>query len=378
MPFAIAPRSCEKGGPALPRAGRAGSERTVSFFEFWPGWLFHAPIFAQAVGLALRHRSATLLTAANPAIESGGLCGESKFAILEPLIGPERALCARTAALRLGPAPGETSADVAAAEAAMAGADLIYPIVAKPDIGCNGAGVRRIADRAALAAYLARYPRNETVLLQELIEFEHEAGLFYIRHPDQARGRITSVTLKFQPFVTGDGRSSLRALVLADPRAGRVPHLYLPRLGARADAVPRQGERVALVFVGNHCRGSIFRDGTDHVTPALSEAVERLARALPEFHFGRFDVRYASPAALARGEGFRVIEVNGVGAEATHVWDPRTTLRAAWRAQFFHYREAWRIGAAMRARGARPTGLAALWRLWRRQSRLMAAYPEND
>jgi hypothetical protein len=371
-------KPAEAFGLAAPGAavGPAPAERPVSFFEFWPGWLFYAPIVAQWAGLALRHGSITLPTAANPSIESGGLCGESKLSILDQIAGPARDLLAPYTSLRTDRARPEADAD--RAEAAMAAAGLAYPVVAKPDVGCNGTGVRLVADRAALARYLAAFPRDEVVVLQEFIPYEGEAGLFYIRHPGEPVGRITSVTLKYSPVVVGDGRSTLRALILADPRAGRVPELYLPRLAPRLAEVPRQGETVRLVFVGNHCKGSIFRDGTGHVTPALIAAVERLARALPDFHFGRVDVRFASPAALARGEGFRVIELNGTGSEATHVWDPRVGLLDAWRAQFFHYGEAWRIGAANRARGHRPTGVAALWRLWRRQKRLMAAYPPND
>jgi hypothetical protein len=157
-----------------------------------------------------------------------------------------------------------------------------------------------------------------------------------------------------------------------------VPHLYLARLAGRLHDVPRPGERVPLVFVGNHCKGSIFENGTHLATPALTEAFERIARALPAFHFGRIDVRFASLSALLRGEGFRIIEINGVGSEATHIWDRDTTLREAWRAQFFHYGAAFRIAAANRARGHRSCGFQAMYRLWRRQKRLMAAYPMND
>ncbi|MDE2581826.1 MAG: ATP-grasp domain-containing protein [Rhodospirillales bacterium] len=357
------------------------AEPAVSFFEFWPSWLFYAPIVAQWAGFALRYRSVSLPTAANPLITSGGLCGESKRSILDQITGPAREMVARYTSLRTGPAvPADAAAvdDTAVAEAAMEQSGLAYPVVAKPDIGCNGTGVRLVEDRSALARYLAEFPRREVVLLQEFVPFEGEAGLFYIRHPDAAVGRITSVTLKYPPVVVGDGRSTLRRLILDDTRAGRVPEVYLPRLAAHLDDVPPQGERVRLVFVGNHCKGSIFRDGAGHVTPELTAAVERLARALPEFHFGRIDIRFSSPAALARGEGLKVIEINGAGSEATHVWDPRTGLIEAWRAQFFHYAQAWRIGAANRARGYRPTGVSGLWRLWRRQKRLMATYPAND
>jgi hypothetical protein len=99
---------------------------------------------------------------------------------------------------------------------------------------------------------------------------------------------------------------------------------------------------------------------------------------VPDFYFGRIDVRFASLPTLLRGEGFRIIEINGAGSEATHVWDPRTRLLDAWRAQFFHYGAAFRIGAANRARGHQPSDVRTLYNLWQRQKRLMASYPMND
>jgi hypothetical protein len=357
----------------LPGQGVAARrDSPLSFFEFWPDWLFYTPVVAHWLLLGMRFRDFSLPTAANPHITTGGLCGESKFAILcqvgpdaTDLIAPARTMVARKGA-------------VEAIEAAMADAGLSWPVVLKPDIGCNGTGVRLVHDRTQALAYLAGFPEGETVVVQHYVDAPHEAGLFYIRHPDQAVGRITSVTVKAAPVVIGDGRSTLRALILADERAGRVPRLYLDRLAGRLDDVPDQGEPVRLVFVGNHCKGSIFRNGEDLVTPALTEAVDRLAKAMPDFYFGRIDVRFASAALLRRGQGFTVIEINGVGSEPTHIWDSRTKLLDAWRTQFFHYGAAFRIGAANRARGFRPSGVRAMWRDWRKQRRLMAAYPLND
>ncbi|WP_428485429.1 D-alanine--D-alanine ligase [Rhodopila sp.] len=344
----------------------------LSFFEFWPGWLFYTPVVAHWVLLGLRYGDFSLPTAANPRITTGGLCGESKLSILSQ-IGPEAADLTAPARGVLAHPDG-----VAAVEAAMETAGLAYPVVVKPDIGCNGTGVRLVHDAAEVAAYLAGFPAGETLVVQQYVAEPHEAGLFYVRHPHEMRGRITSMTIKEPPVVVGDGRSTLRTLILADERAGRVPHLYLDRLADRLDQVPDQGEQVRLVFVGNHCKGSIFRDGGDLITPALTEAIERLVRSMPDFHFGRIDVRFASIALLRRGLGFRVIEINGVGSEATHIWDPRTKLLAAWRTQFFHYGAAFRIGAANRRRGFRPSGLRTMYRDWKNQRRLMAAYPLND
>jgi hypothetical protein len=149
-------------------------------------------------------------------------------------------------------------------------------------------------------------------------------------------------------------------------------------LAARLDEIPRQGDAVQLVFVGNHCKGAMFRDGMPHATSALTNAIERRAQAIPEFHFGRIDVRFPSVASLRRGERLRVIEINGAGSEATHIWDPRATLMDAWRTQFFHYGQAFRIGAANRARGFASSGIRAMLWHWRKQRRLMATYPLND
>ncbi|HQT75584.1 MAG TPA: D-alanine--D-alanine ligase [Rhodopila sp.] len=344
----------------------------LSFFEFWPGWMFYTPVVVQWVLLGLRYGDFSLPTAANPRITTGGLCGESKLSILCQ-IGPDAAEMVAPACGVLARPDGAESA-----EAAMTANGLRYPVVAKPDIGCNGTGVRLLRDRAGLQRYLQDFPANEVVVLQKYVSEPNEAGIFYIRHPDEASGRITSLTIKKPPVVVGDGRSTLRALIMADERASKVPHLYLDRLAERLDTVPAQGESVQLVFVGNHCKGSIFQDGTSLVTPALTAAVDRLAHAIPEFYFGRIDVRFASTAALRRGTGFQVIEINGTGSEPTHIWDSRTKLLDAWRSEFFHYAQAFRIGAANRRRGFAPSGLKAMYRDWKNQRRLMAIYPLND
>jgi hypothetical protein len=347
-------------------------KRPLSFFEFWPDWLFYMPVVVHWLLLGVWYRDFSLPTAANPGITTGGLCGESKLSILSQ-IGPD-------AAGLVAPFCGVTAhpGGVNAAEAAMAAHGLHYPVVAKPDIGCNGTGVRLVRDRAGMERYLADFPEGETVVLQRYIADPNEAGIFYIRHPDEAAGRITSVTIKTPPVVVGDGRSTLRALILADERAGLVPHLYLDRLADRLDIVPVSGEAVQLVFVGNHCKGSLFQDGRGLVTPALTEAIERLVRSMPNFFFGRIDVRFVSTVALRRGIGFQVIEINGAGSEATHIWDPATPLLEAWRTQFFHYGAAFRIGAANRRRGFAPSGVRRMYRDWMNQRRLMALYPLND
>lgn len=347
-------------------------DRAVSPFEFLPGWIAYGPVIAQWIALGLRHGDMSLPTAANPAIPTGGLCGEPKTATLDAVQGEARHWIPPYTTVTTGPGAA------ASAESALADAGIALPVVLKPDIGCNGTGVRLIRDAASLAAAIAAFPPATRLVLQSFVPFPGEAGLFYIRHPDEARGRLTSLTLKYPPTVTGDGRRTLRALIEADPRHGKLRHLYLARLASRLDDIPAAGQREQLVFTGNHCKGSIFRNGTAEITPALTARIDDIARAIPDFHFGRFDVRYTDLAALRRGENFRVIEINGAGSEATHIWDPATRLRDIWGDQLYHYGQLWKIAAAMRRQGAKPCGLRTMARDWLLQLRVMRSYPLND
>ncbi len=357
-------------------SGIRARRREVSFFEFWPGWLFYAPVVAFWLLQSIRYRSVTLPSLANPRINAGGICGESKNSILGLAGATARAHIADFAPLTTsGHREGN---DLALARAAMVRAGLAYPLVAKPDISCNGVGVRVVRDDAQLAAYLAGFPRATGLQLQALVEYPGEAGIFYVRHPGEKTGRITSVTLKYPPTVVGDGVRDVRALIAADARLNAVSHVLLPGLGAKAARVPAPAEEVRLVFVGNHCRGSTFKDGLDILSPVLCARIDEIVQDMQEIHFSRIDLRYESLEALRQGKGFKIIEFNGSGSEATHIWDPQMTIGRAYATQFFHYGESFRIGDAVRRTGQRPTGVLRLLGLWLHQKRLMAAYPANE
>ncbi|HQT65226.1 MAG: D-alanine--D-alanine ligase [Acidocella sp. 20-57-95] len=361
----------------IPARGKtAPSTRPVSFFEFWPGWLFYAPVVLFWILKSIRYGSVTLPALANPRIAAGGICGESKNDIFD-LAGP-------TARAWIADYAGMTTSghndgnDLALAQAAMAEAKLSYPVVAKPDMSCNGVGVRVVHDADELKSYLAAFPRATRLQLQSLVTMPGEAGIFYIRHPHEKTGRITSVTLKFPPTVTGDGKRSIRSLIAADSRLAAVSRLLLPKLGAKAERVPALGEAVRLVFVGNHCRGSTFKDGLNIVTPALTAQIDAIVQDVQDLYFSRIDLRYETLEDLQAGKNFKIIEFNGSGSEATNIWDPAMPLLTAYKTQFFHYGQSFKIGATIRAQGRKTIGLLGLFSLWRYQKRLMAAYPAND
>lgn len=367
------PTPSATSGPAMPPLDLSGPP--VSFYEFWPMSLFYGPVFLYVLWLMARYRGINLPTLANPSFPGGGFYGESKSAILDLAVRSAPQWVAPFIAVDRPERPADFAGETRAALRRLADAGLCLPVVAKPDLGCRGAGVRLVRTEAELAAYLQGFPAGARLVLQRFADFEGEAGIFYVRKPGTARGRILSLTLKYFPRVAGDGRATLRELILRDPRAGKVPHLYLPRHAARLDDIVPAGEAVRLSFSGSHSKGSIFRDGTHLVSEAMQARFDAIARAIPEFYFGRFDVRFPSFEALQRGEGFVILEINGAGAEMTHVWDRRTKLLAAWRDIMRQYRLLFEIGRLNRDRGHRGQSLAAFWRQYRRENALTAAYP---
>jgi hypothetical protein len=351
----------------------------LSFFEFWPMWAFYPPVMLYAAWLMLRYRGVLLPTVANPSFPGGGFYGESKAEILTLAMRHTPEWVAPFIAVQRPEAAGANPRlECETALAALSDAGLSLPVVAKPDLGCRGAGVKLVRTTDDLHAYLQAFPRGATLLLQRLVPFEGEAGIFYCRRPGQANGRIISITLKYFPHVTGDGRRTLRQLILEDPRAGKLSHLYLRRHTTRLDHVPAAGESIRLAFAGSHSRGAIFRNGTHLVTPEMEACFDAIAKRLPEFHFGRFDVRFEDFAQVQRGRAFTIVEVNGAGAESTHIWDRQTTLPQAWLALMRQYRWLYEIGHANRARGFKPMRWAHFIRDYRREKLLTPQYPATD
>jgi hypothetical protein len=250
---------------------------------------------------------------------------------------------------------------------------LQFPVVLKPDAGQRGSGVCIIRSFEQLQEYLtlASFP----AILQEYLSGE-EYGVFYYRYPGKGRGRVFSVTEKRMPMLLGDGKRTLEELVLADDRAVCLSDFYLRKNSQRTQQVPAAGERVQLVEIGTHCRGAIFLDGGDTITPALEEVIDRIARHFDGFFFGRFDIRVPSQEDFMAGHNLKIVELNGVTSEATHIYDPKLNLFGAYRVLFQQWRIAFEIGDLNRRRGVRPTPVFELLRATREYRRLAQGYPE--
>ena len=347
---------------------RPKGQRLVAQVEILPKWLLFTPLTLQWFWLGFRYGSVTLPSVVNPGIETGGLVGESKFACLNMIAAPFQGQVAETALVPPGGDP----------EAIRRAACLAYPLIAKPDIGWCGFGVRRIEDAVALAAYARAYPQGESFMLQRLVVDRHEAALFYVRHPAHPRGRIVALNIRNIPHVVGDGVSKVSALVAADPRMARKASEYADLLGETGmGRIPALGEKVMLANIASIRAGGFYQDGAALISPALEQVLDALCRSMEGFHYGRFDVKYASPEALKAGS-FTILEVNGAGAEAIQYWDPKYSFLATFRGVFAKQRALFALADDMRRMGHKPIGWRALARAHLKQQKLIKQYPPSN
>jgi len=338
-----------------------------------PKWAIIVPLAIQWLYLSLRFGGLTVPSAANPALTAGGLVGEGKREYFDSMGALARAATAPFASVRK-----HRGLDIPALQAAMDGAGLDFPVIVKPDLGMCGYGVRKVDTLRELFCYAFHFPDAETMLLQQYLPQENEAGIFYVRDPATGQGSVSGLALRYFPQVTGDDRSTIAQLIKASCRAGRSLGTCTHRGTNDLDRVPAAGERVRLSTIGSTRVGGLYRDGKDCITPALTSAIDAIARDMTDFHFGRFDVRFTTAEALRAGTGFTIMEVNGAGAEAIEAWDPGTGLVAGLGTIFAKQRKLFEIGAANRKRGATAIGLFELARLNAAQQRLLDTYPPSN
>ena len=322
-------------------------------WEFWPTWLFYLPTAIWIFILSIRHRSFSIITAANPGISHGGFVGESKSQILAQLN------CSQVLPFALI-APGPLPHRLERLKQWMRQAAQCYPIILKPDVGQRGASVRLIQSEADAADYLDRV--ELPVISQQFHAGPLEAGIFYYRMPGEFRGRIYSITCKRFPELIGDGHSNLRQLIWSHPRYRMQARTFLARHAAQVDRILTVGEMFRLVTAGNHCQGALFLDGSELITTQLEHAIDSIAQSMRGFFFGRFDVRFSDIDAFKAGRDLAIVELNGITSEATHIYDPSFSLLRAQASLLRQWTLLFRIAAANRRRGERGSTMIQLFR----------------
>lgn len=203
-----------------------------------------------------------------------------------------------------------------------------YPFIAKPDIGLRGSAVKIIHNTSELQSYNDK--ADFDYLVQDLIPFDKEVGIFYVRYPNEEKGRITGIVSKEFLIIEGDGVSTIEELIRRNPRYELQLKTLKLEYGIQLSNVLPKSEKLNLVPYGNHARGAKFIDGSHWTTPKLTETINEMCMQIPGFYFGRMDVMYNNWEEFERGKNFLIVELNGAASEPTHIYDPKHSLFFAW------------------------------------------------
>jgi hypothetical protein len=288
-------------------------------WEFWPFSLFYFPILFYWTWLVLKTRSFFFFTSSNPGIEFGGMLGESKDKIYKN-INPQ--YIPKTYKLKSGFGISEFTEKLRRE-------NLSYPFILKPDIGERGWMVELIKNENDLTKYLGQIKVD--FLVQEYVGLPIELGIFYYRYPNCENGTISSIVIKEMLSVKGDGKSSVRELMMEDVRA-KMHMATLENTNFEIlEYIPHFGEQVELVSIGNHCRGTTFLNGNHFINRQLISVIDKVSKEIDGFYFGRFDLRCASIDDLYEGKNFKILELNGAGSEPAHIYHPGFPLSQAYK-----------------------------------------------
>lgn len=291
----------------------------LTHWEYWPFQIVYIPIYFLWAYYSLKVKSIFFFNASNPSIKNGGFMMESKkkiYDLIPQQYYPKTILIKEATSFEI---VLKTIEDY----------KINYPFIAKPDIGLRGSGVKKINSQDDLLQYSQK--ADFDYIIQNLIPYENEVGIFYVRYPNENKGRITGIVSKEFMIVTGDGVSSIETLINKNPRYELQLKSLQKEYGKQLLDVLPKGEKRNLVPYGNHARGAKFIDVSHWLTTELSAAIDEMCMQISGFYFGRLDVMYHTFEELERGINFLVVELNGAASEPTHIYDPKHSIWFAWK-----------------------------------------------
>jgi|GEM_PF-698340 len=213
-----------------------------------------------------------------------------------------------------------------------------FPVIAKPDKGVTGIGIKKCRGLVELNAYLNAAGAMR-VRIESFVDLPLEFGVMFYYHPKTKESEISIVEKRY-PRVIGDGELTLKTLIAQAARRNRklrVEEIHR-RLINRLNKVPDEGEEIVLDYVGNGTNGSTF-----HEVPMVRDTKKLRAFLVEELYaqagicFTRMDVKATSLDALLAGD-FILIEHNGVKSEPLQIFIKELPIDVRYQYYKHHFR----------------------------------------
>jgi hypothetical protein len=294
-------------------------------YEYWSVYVFYLPFIPVWLYYSIRSLDFLYFTRVNPSVLFGGFLQYSKYGILKH-IDPKYTV----QSFFFNQIPSDNSLPEG----------LEFPFIYKPDIGERGKDVRIIK---SLKEWEAFFPTiKDAYILQEFCDYQTELGILFHRIPGQ-EAKVTSIVRKGFLEVVGDGKSTLKELTENHIRAYKNIDLFAERFSEQWNVILPKNESFVLEKIGNHCKGTTFLDDSHKINKSLQKVIDEITEGIPEFYYGRFDLKVSSYKDLYQGKNIKIFELNGVNSEVAHIYDPKHNLWYAYKTIFKELQTVFRI-----------------------------------
>jgi hypothetical protein len=285
-----------------------------------PFWFFHIPIFPYVLFLSLKRGSLAFFTNTNPNLYAGGFVNSSK---IDDFKGIDSKWLPKLAYF------SENTFDKVEKE--LLKQKIEYPIILKPNKGERGLGVVKINDRKELITVLSKITSD--FIVQEFINYPLEFGVLYYRNPKTAKPDISSICLKKIPFVIGNGKDELQALVMKKYNSIQFDNINSQNI----NKVIENNEEFSLEYVAHRSKKCVFKNFNHIYSKELIETFCTITSKMENFHFGRFDIKVNRIEDLIDGNNLKILEVNGVNSQPIHIFDPDYSFYKCYKDLYAHW-----------------------------------------
>ncbi len=210
---------------------------------------------------------------------------------------------------------------------------LGWPVVLKPDTGNKGRHVYvNISDAATFRNRFSTIAgTTQTVVVEKMVPYSTEYRFFYLDK------KIVSIIRRIPANVTGDGKSTIDALVgtkntlrkaRGNGRYGRFPMIVLDEesrallseRGLTPNSVLPAGETLHLRKIGNLSAGGDTISVMAEFHPSYAERMEAIFRNLPGCLLLGLDVFVRDHSQPCDESNYTIIEVNPAPGYRMHVY----------------------------------------------------------
>jgi hypothetical protein len=315
----------------------------IFYWEFWPVWLSGSPLVLFLFYFGIKARKLFFLTNVNPAFENSALLYASKFKILQQL---------NPSAVPKSVFFKHQKTSLEELSALLESHQLQFPIIVKPDKGERGLLVEKICNLTQLHKYLSS--NKIDFIIQEFVNLPNEIGIFFNKMPGSENINISSVCLKEFLNLKGDGISTIRELLENDFHGKHQIDRFEECLNGELNEVLKFDQIKLLEPIGNHSRGTKFMDGSHLIDQKVIDLVKFILQDKEGINYGRFDIKYNTISDLKDLKNFKVIELNGVASEPTHVYDRSINIIKKYKIWFDHWNTMYQISQLQSLKGYSP------------------------